>query len=58
MATDHDHTVALCQEIANWLRAVALDGDEDLTPADRRELIQIALEVERRARLGETPSPE
>ena len=44
-----DRVLTLCQEIADWLRAVALDEGEDLTPAERRELIEIALEVERKA---------
>ena len=48
-ATD-ERTTALCREIADRLRAVALDEGEDLTPAERRELVEIALEVERRAR--------
>ena len=52
-----DRVLALCQEIADWLRAVALDEDEDLTPAERRELIEIALEVERRAGLGDANVP-
>ena len=43
-----DRVLILCQEIADWLRAVALDEGEDLTPAERRTLIEIALEVERR----------
>ena len=46
MPTDHERVLTLCREIADRLRAVALDGD--LTPAERRALIEIALEVERR----------
>ena len=47
-----DRILALCREVADWLRAVAMDQGEGLTPAERRELIEIALEVERRSRLG------
>ena len=47
-----DRVLTLCQEIADCLRAVALDEREDLTPTERRELIEIALEVERRGALG------
>ncbi len=50
--------LALCREIADRLRAVALNEDEDLTPAERRELVEIALEIERRAGLGEDFSAE
>ena len=46
-ATD-ERTTALCQEIADRLRAVALDEGEDLTPAERRALVEIAVAVERR----------
>lgn len=49
MPTTDERTIALCREIAAQLRAVAMDQDEDLTPAERRELVEIALEVERRA---------
>ena len=55
MPTTDERTIALCLEIADRLRAVAMDQGEDLTPAERRELIEIALEVERRART-EDPS--
>ena len=58
MGCSRDQVLALCREIADWLRAVAMDRDEDLTPAERRELIEIALEAERRARLGATPAPD
>ncbi len=58
MPTDHDRILALCQEIADWLRAVALDEGEDLTPAERRELVEIALAVERRAKVGDANAPE
>ena len=50
MPTTDERVLTLCQEIADWLRAVAMDEDEDLTPAERRDLIEIALEVDRRAR--------
>ena len=56
MSNDHERVIAICQDVADWLRAVAMDQDEDLTPAERRKLIEIALEVERRSRLGEAPS--
>jgi hypothetical protein len=49
MPTTDERTIALCREIAVWLRAVALDQNEDLTPEERRALIEVALEVERRA---------
>ena len=52
MSTDHERVTAICHDIADWLRAVAMDQGEDLTPTERRELIEIALEVERRSRLG------
>ena len=48
-----DCIFALLQEIVDRLRDVALDEGEDLTPAERRELVEIALEVERRARRAE-----
>lgn len=44
-----DRVLALCQEIADWLRAVAMDVDETLTLEERRALIEIALEVEGKA---------
>ncbi len=50
MPTAHDRVLALCREIADWLRAVALDEGEDLTPEERRALIEIAVAVERRAK--------
>ena len=49
MPTTDERTVALCREIAAQLRAVAANEGEDLTPAERRALIEIALVVERRA---------
>ena len=39
------HVAAL---IAAWLRAVAMDEDEALTAEERRALVEVALEVERR----------
>ncbi len=48
-ATD-ERTTALCREITARLRAVALDEGEDLTLAERRALIEVALEIERRVR--------
>ena len=48
MPTTHDRVLTACREIAAWLRAVAMDQDEDLTPEERRALIEIALEVERK----------
>ena len=48
MPTNHDRVLTFCQEIADWLRAVAMDEDETLTPEERRALIEIAREVERR----------
>ena len=44
-----DRVLALCQEIADWLRAVAMDEDETLTPEERRALIEVALAVDPRA---------
>ena len=60
MPTDHDHdrVLALCREIADWLHTVALDEGEDLTPTERRALIEIALAVERRAKVGDANAPE
>ena len=58
MPTADERTIALCREIADWLRAVAKDQDEDLTPIERRELIEIAVAVERRVWLGEAGLPE
>ncbi len=52
MSTDHERVIAICREVADRLRAVARDQDEDLTPVERRKLTEIALEVERRSRLG------
>ncbi len=52
MPTDHDRVLALCQEIADRLRAVALDEGEELTPAERRELEEIAVAVERKGARG------
>lgn len=48
MPTTDERILTLCREIAAWLRAVAMDEDEILTPEERRALIEIALEVERR----------
>jgi hypothetical protein len=48
MPNTHERVLALCQDIAAWLRAVALDEDEILSTEERRLLIEIALEVERR----------
>ena len=48
MPTTNDRVLIACQEIADWLRAVAIDQDETLTPQERRALIEIALEVERK----------
>ncbi len=45
MPTAHDRVLTLCREIAARLRAVALDEGEDLTPAERRELVEIAVAV-------------
>ena len=50
----NDRALALLQEIVDRLRAVALDEGVDLTPAERRDLVEIALEVEKRAKGGET----
>ena len=47
-------TLALCQEIADRVPAVALDEDEDLTSAEGRALVEIALKVERQAKDEET----
>ncbi len=58
MPTTHDRVLTLCREIAHWLRAVAMDEDETLTAEERRALIEVALEVERKARLGRVLSPE
>ena len=49
MPTTDERTLTLCQEIADWLRAVAMDENETLTPEERRALIEVALEVERKA---------
>ena len=49
MPSTDKRVLTLCREIADWLRAVAMDEDEILTPEERRALIEIALEVERRA---------
>ena len=48
MATSHERVLALCQQIAAWLRAVAMDEGELLTSEERRALIDIALEVDRK----------
>lgn len=56
MSTDHERVIAICRDVADRLRAVAMDQSEALTPTERRELIEIALEVERRSRLGEASS--
>ncbi len=45
MPTAHDRVLTLCREIADRLRAVALDEGEDLTPEERRALIEIAVAV-------------
>ncbi len=58
MPTAHDRVLTLCREVADRLRAVALDESEDLTPAERRDLVEIALEIERRLRGGEVLPPE
>ena len=49
MPTIDERTIAFCLEIADRLRAAAADEGEDLTPADRRELVEIALALERMA---------
>ena len=51
-----DRVITLCQEIADWLRAVAMDEDEILTPEERRALIEVALAVERRGAQGRLKS--
>ena len=58
MAGLNEQSLAFLQEIVDRLRTVAVDEGEDLTPAERRELVEIALEVERRARRAEGgPAP-
>ncbi len=58
MAGLNEQTFFVLQEIADRLRAVALDEGENLTPAERRELIEIALAVEQRAKVGDANAPE
>ena len=52
MPTNHDRVLTLCQEIADWLSAVAMDEDETLTTEERRALIEVALAVDRRGALA------
>ena len=54
----NEQTFFVLQEIADRLRAVALDEGENLTPAERRELVEIALAVEQRAKVGDANAPE
>ena len=49
-------TLDACREIAAELRAVAADAEADLTPEERRWLVDIALAVER-AQSGKEKGP-
>ena len=47
-STERDpRTLDACREVATELRAAAADAEADLTPEERRWLVEIALVVER-----------
>lgn len=54
-STERDpRTLATCREIAAELRAAAADVEADLTPEERRWLVEIALAMERAGALQGT----
>ncbi len=60
-STERDpRTLDACREIAAELQAVVADAEADLTPEERRRLLDIALAVERagaRAQSGKEKGP-
>ena len=57
MPTTDERTLATCREIAAELRAVAADAEADLTPEERRWLVEIAQAVERAVEKGRPNRP-
>ena len=60
MTVTGPRTLDACREIAAELRAAAADAEADLTPEERRALVDIASAVERagaRAQSGKEKGP-